>query len=122
MIADRNNYIKYIISNIHSKYPNDSVCVLSRTNSMLKTLFDSPDFIDSAGDKVKIKGINNFYFDALTIHRSKGTTYDWSIIMPLTKSFPSEPKQEFWAKDIVRNLPDNEQTSYAEQRRLFYVA
>ena len=42
--------------------------------------------------------------------------------MPLTKYFPSEAKKVFWLLDIVRNEPEEEAISYAEQRRLFYVA
>ncbi|MBR3253461.1 UvrD-helicase domain-containing protein [Candidatus Saccharibacteria bacterium] len=122
LISDRNNQIEKIIRAIHEVHPNDSICVLGRTNDILNTLFYNQNFIDSAENKVKIKGINNFYFDAITIHKSKGLTYDWTILMPLTNRFPGNPKKIFWMRDIVFNYPEEEKIAYAEQRRVFYVA
>ncbi len=121
-VADRNDLIEKIVCGIHDAHPNDSVCVLARTNDMLDTLYENRDFIDSAENKVKIKGIDDFYFDALTVHKSKGLTYDWTIIMPLTRRFPSEPKKMIWLKSVVFNYPEDEDIKYAEQRRVFYVA
>ena len=118
----RNDMVEKIVRTIHKKYPNDSIGVLGRTNSSIKALFDTSNFVNSAENKVKIKGIKDFYFDALTIHSSKGLTYDWVIILPLTSSFPSDPKSYFWMYDLIRNNPEEEDVSYAEQRRLFYVA
>jgi len=120
--GSRNDMVEKIIRMIHTKYPNDSIGVLGRTNSAVKALFDSPSFINSAENKVKLKGVSDFYFDALTIHSSKGLTYDWVIILPLTNRFPSDPKSYFWMYDLVCNNPEEEDISYAEQRRLFYVA
>ncbi len=121
-IDDRNRTIEAMIHKIHEIYPDDSICVIGRTNRMIESLFKDPNFINSAENKVRIKGIGGFYFDAMTIHKSKGLTYDWTIVMPLTKYFPSAPKKVFWALDIVRNEPEPESIPYAEQRRLLYVA
>lgn len=118
----RNNLIEMMIKEIHAKHPKDSICVLGRTNEMVGSLFRNPNFTDSAESKVRIKGVEGFYFDAMTIHKSKGLTYDWTIILPLTKSFPRMPRNFFWMADIVRNEPEAEGIEYAEQRRLFYVA
>lgn len=121
-IADRNTAIESMIRQIHHMHPKDSICVIGRTNSMIDSLFKESNFVNSAETKVRIKGLDGFYFDALTVHKSKGLTYDWTIVMPLTKYFPSDPKKVFWALDIVRNEPEEESIPYAEQRRLLYVA
>lgn len=122
LIEDRNIAIESMVRQIHQAYPKASVCVIGRTNSMIESLFENPNFVNSAESKVRIKGIDNFYFDLMTIHKSKGLTFDWTIIMPLTKYYPSDPKKVFWALDIVRNEPEEESVPYAEQRRLLYVA
>lgn len=121
-LADRNATIESMIRQIHHTHPKASICVIGRTNRAIESLFTDSNFINSAESKARIKGIDNFYFDAMTIHKSKGLTYDWTIIMPLTKFFPSDPKKVFWAKDIVRNEPEEEAVPYAESRRLLYVA
>lgn len=121
-IADRNNAVEIMLRQIHHEHPKASVCVLGRTNRSIDTLFENPNFINSAETKAHIKGIDGYYFDAMTIHKSKGLTFDWTIIMPLTSFFPSDPKKIFWALDIVRNEPEPESIPYAEQRRLLYVA
>ena len=121
-VDDRNRTVEAMIRHIHEAHPEDSVCVIGRTNNMIESLFKNPHFINSAESKIRIEGIDDFYFDAMTIHKSKGLTYDWTIVMPLTKYFPSDPKKVFWALDIVRNEPEAESVPYAEQRRLLYVA
>ena len=121
-ISYRNEAIESMIKEIHHYHPKDSICVIGRTNSMISSLYQQSNFINSAENKVRIKGIDGFYFDALTVHKSKGLTYDWTIIMPLTKHFPADPKKVFWLLDIVRNYPEEEAIPFAEQRRLFYVA
>ena len=122
LIDDRNRTTEAVIRKIHEFYPDDSICVIGRTNRMVESLFKNPNFINSAENKVRVKGIDDFYFEAMTIHKSKGLTFDWTIVMPLTKYFPSNPKKVFWALDIVRNEPEPESIPYAEQRRLLYVA
>lgn len=111
-----------IIKQIHEKYPQDSVLVLTHTNYAIKTILDNDELRDSAENKVSIKNVPNFYFDLMTIHKSKGLTYDWCIIAPLSNRFPHDPISKFWLIDIFRNNPENEQIEYPEFRRLFYVA
>jgi len=116
------NVLKNLIKQIHQNYPMDSILVLTHTNYLIKTILDDEELKDSAENKVSIKGIPNFYFDLMTIHKSKGLTYDWVIIMPLTNRFPHDPISKFWINDIFRNDPEKEQIEYPEFRRLFYVA
>ncbi len=116
------NTLKKLIKQIHQNFPTDSILVLTHTNYSIKTILDDEELKDSAENKVSIKGVPNFYFDLMTIHKSKGLTYDWVIIMPLTNRFPHDPISKFWINDIFRNEPEKEQIEYPEFRRLFYVA
>ena len=116
------DYLKNTIKSIHEKYQADSVLVLTHTNFSIRTILHDIALKDSAENKVSIKGIPNFYFDLMTIHKSKGLTYDWVIIMPLSSHFPRDPFSRFWIVDLFRNNPEREQIDYPEFRRLFYVA
>lgn len=116
------NTLKTLIKKIHQKHPNDSVLALTYTNFSIRTILKDNGLRDSAENKVSIKGIPNFYFDLMTIHKSKGLTYDWVIVMPLTNRFPHDPISKFWINDLFRNNPEKEQIEYPEFRRLFYVA
>lgn len=116
------NVMISIIKLIHTKYPNDSILVLTHTNYAIKTILNNNELRDSAENKVSIKNIPNFYFDLMTIHKSKGLTYDWCIIAPLSNHFPHDPISKFWLTDAFRNNPEDEQIEYPEFRRLFYVA
>ena len=118
----RDKVLKKYIESIHYKYPNDSILVLASTNKVIKGLFKNPDFVDSADNKVKIRGLKDFYFDLMTIHKSKGLTYDWVILLPLSTNFPHDPQDIFWMRDLFRNEPEQEEIDYPEFRRVFYVA
>lgn len=120
---NRNTVLKRFIVGIHEAYPDDSILVLGHTNNAIRNLLKScPDLIDSAENKVKIRGIDDFYFDLMTIHKSKGLTYDWVIVLPLPEGFPHDPFDVFWMRDLFRNEPETEKIEYPEFRRLFYVA
>ncbi|MBR1796101.1 UvrD-helicase domain-containing protein [Candidatus Saccharibacteria bacterium] len=106
---------------IHQRYPNDTVCVLTRTNREIRRIMREENLIDSADSKVKTKEIPNFYFDLMTMHKSKGLTYDWVILAPLGGNFPSNVS-DFWIKELFRNRPPVEGIEFPEHRRLFYVA
>lgn len=114
--------LKIIIKSIHQKYPRDSILTLCHNNFTIRQILYDPELRDSAENKVAINGVPNFYFDLMTIHKSKGLTYDWIIIMPLSNRFPHNPLSKFWVNDLFRNNPEQEQIEYPEFRRLFYVA
>ena len=67
------------------------------------------------------KGYNEIKIDAMTIHKSKGLTYDEVILLGLTSGFPNN-KRGFWMLNVFRNEDVNEGISFAEERRVFYVA
>ena len=119
---DNVRIMENIIKQIHEKFPQDSILVLTYTNYTIRTILDDNNLRDSAENKVSIKGIPNFYFDLMTMHKSKGLTYDWCIMMPLSNRFPHDPISKFWLIDLFRNSPENENIEYPEFRRLFYVA
>ena len=57
----------------------------------------------------------------MTIHKSKGLTYDEVILLGLTNGFPNN-KKGFWMLNVFRNEEVNEGIVFAEERRVFYVA
>lgn len=112
------------IIQIHKQRPNDSILVLSRTNSVIKHLFDFGDgyYRKELGTKVSLTDFPDFQFDAMSIHRSKGLTADWTFLIGLNASFPGEDRPIFWIENIFQQKPINEGIANAEERRVFYVA
>ena len=56
------------------------------------------------------------------MHKSKGLTFDEVIIIGLDKYFPMDDFSKYWMKALFKNQILQEKISYAEERRLFYVA
>ncbi len=123
--ARTNEYaaLKNAIIQIHRQRPNDTVLVLARKNRILNDLVDADiGFRDELDTKVSISGIPNFKFDAMTIHKAKGLTADWTIIIGLDKTFPSSHGNGFWISNLFKQKPLAEPIEFAEERRIFYVA
>ena len=116
--------LKDEILKVHEKDPDGSVMVLARLNSDLGHMFDFEEvgLIDEPGTRVSIEGIPDFYFEAMTIHKSKGLTADYVFVIGLNKNFPRENKNEFWLKSLFMHKPEPEGIEFAEERRVFYVA
>lgn len=98
--------------------------VLARVNSALKYLYNTEGlgFIDELGTKASIEGHEDFMFDVMTIHKSKGLTADYVFLIGLNKSFPRENVNEYWLKNLFLHKSEPEGIDFAEERRVFYVA
>ena len=116
--------LKNEIIKIHNSNPESSIMVLARLNSDLGHMYDYEDlgFIEEPGTRVYLRDIPDFHFDAMTIHKSKGLTADYVLVIGLNKNFPRENRNEFWLKSLFMPKPEPEGIEYAEERRVFYVA
>lgn len=114
--------LKDIILNIHKNNPTHNILVLGRTNAIIKRCFDTDYFNDELGTKISFIGYENIDLEGMTIHKSKGLTFDEVIVIGLNKSFPSSDKEIYWITSLFRYPTINERIPYAEERRLFYVA
>lgn len=74
------------------------------------------------GTKISFVGYEDIELEGMTIHKSKGLTFDEVIVIGLNKSFPSSDKSNYWIISLFRYLSVIEKIPYAEERRLFYVA
>lgn len=114
--------LKDIILNIHKNNPTHNILVLGRTNAIIKKCFDTDYFNDELGTKISFIGYEDIDLEGMTIHKSKGLTFDEVIVIGLNKSFPSSDKEIYWITSLFRYPTINERIPYAEERRLFYVA
>lgn len=114
--------LKDIILNIHKNNPTHNILVLGRTNAIIKRCFDTDYFNDELGTKISFIGYEDIDLEGMTIHKSKGLTFDEVIVIGLNKSFPSSDKEIYWITSLFRYPIINERIPYAEERRLFYVA
>lgn len=122
-LDDEFNKAKQAVLSIHRQRPDDKIVILARTNATLKAMMDSSaGFKDEINTKVSLKEAPGYKFDAMTIHKSKGLTADWVIIIGLNKNFPNKGRPGFWMLRLFMNMPAEENISYAEERRVFYVA
>lgn len=113
--------VKELIVNIYLLHPDYRVLILARKNRNIKELFNDEDFIDNVGTKVTLAGFEDIKIDAMSIHKSKGLTYDEVIIMGLDRDFPIGSRSNFWLEDLFKPENDEEKFAYAEERRVFYV-
>lgn len=58
----------------------------------------------------------------MTIHKSKGLTYDEVIIIGLNKTFPREEIGTYWIQNLFKPKKLEESVEFAEERRVLYVA
>ncbi|MCR4581342.1 MAG: UvrD-helicase domain-containing protein [Bacilli bacterium] len=117
------NKLEEVIIGIHKIHPRHKILILARNNNMIEAMhIFNHNFIDAMGSRVKIKTINDVSIDAMTIHKSKGLTYDEVIIIGLDKRFPSDYFFEYWFNLLFKPDAPIESIDYPEERRLFYVA
>jgi len=101
---------------------NRNILILARTNKTIKRIFDDKDFVDDLDTKIKYLVFNDLNIDGMSMHKSKGLTFDEVILIGLNNYFPLNHKDEFWLINILRNKLVDEGISFPEERRLFYVA
>lgn len=116
------NCLKKTIKEIHEENPEHNILVLGRTNRIVNRIIDDEELIDDIGTKITFKGNEDIQIDGMTMHKSKGLTYDEVIIIGLNKHFPSVKSEIFWYENLYKNKPISESIPFAEERRLFYVA
>jgi len=117
------NVLKRLIIKIHQEKPEHNILILGRNNNMIEKCFKyDKDFIDDLGTKIKISFINNLDIDGMTIHKSKGLTYDEVIIIGMNKTFPRCELNEYWLIDLFKYKKEKESIEFAEERRILYVA
>ena len=89
---------------------------------MVNRILEDEELIDDIGSKIVFKGNEDIQIDSMTMHKSKGLTYDEVIIIGLNKSFPCVKTDIYWYEELYKNKPIIESIPFAEERRLFYVA
>lgn len=114
--------LKNTILEIHNKNKEHNILVLGRTNSIIDNIVEDEELLDDIGNKVTFIGNKDINIDAMTMHKSKGLTYDQVILIGLNKKFPSAKTEEYWYKSLYKSEPIKEGIPFAEERRLFYVA
>lgn len=114
--------LKEIILNIYKNNPNHNILVLGRTNAIINKCFDTDYLTDELGTKISFVGYEDIELEGMTIHKSKGLTFDEVIVIGLNKSFPSSDKNTYWINSLFKYPSVIEKIPYAEERRLFYVA
>lgn len=117
------NVLKRLIMKIYQEKPEHNILILGRNNNMIEKCFKyDKDFIDDLGTKIKISFIKDLDIDGMTIHKSKGLTYDEVIIIGMNKTFPRGELNEYWLIDLFKYKKEEENIEFAEERRIFYVA
>ena len=117
---DMSVYVEF--DEFNAKY-DDFDKVISRICRLLEVPDDLKlDEIVSVDITGLFKGNEDIQIDGMTMHKSKGLTYDEVIIIGLNKSFPSSKTDIYWYNNLYKNKPIKESIEFAEERRLFYVA
>lgn len=122
--TDKQEYLKLkdLILEIHKSNPNHSILVLGRTNAIIDKCFEYDYFKDDLGTKITFLGYDDIILEGMTMHKSKGLTFDEVIVIGLDKKFPCSEKENFWIIDLFKYKKIEEAIPFAEERRLFYVA
>ena len=121
-LEDEDNALKEVINEIHKKNSKHNILVLGRYNKNINNIYKDKDFIDDLDTRVVYKPYKDLYIDAMTIHKSKGLTYDEVIIIGMNNKFPMKERNDFWLIDLLKNKVPEEGINYPEERRLLYVA
>ena len=114
--------LKETIKEIHEENPDHRILILGRTNAIVNKITTDGELIDGIGSQIVFKGYEDIEIEGMTMHKSKGLTFDEVILIGLNKHFPSSKTGVYWYEDIYKNKPITESIPFAEERRLFYVA
>ncbi len=114
--------LKETIKEIYKEHPEHRILILGRTNRIVDKITDDEELIDDIGSKIVFKGYEDIQIEGMTMHKSKGLTFDEVILIGLNKNFPSFKTDIYWYEDLYKNKPIGESIPFAEERRLFYVA
>lgn len=113
--------LKELLKEIHEEKPEHNILILARTNWQIKNLFNDCDFKKSLGTKIDFLASKDLELEGMTMHKSKGLTYDEVIIIGLNENFPRR-EEDFWLDVVMKEKTLTENIAYPEERRLFYVA
>lgn len=116
------NLLKNTILEIYGDNPDHRILILGRTNRIIDNLYDDESFFDGIESSLVFKNYEDIDIEAMTMHKSKGLTFDDVIIIGLNTSFPSVKTGMTWIEKLYRNEVIDEGIPFAEERRLFYVA
>lgn len=122
LFDDETETLKKLILDIYRNNPDYNILILARKNRQINNLFNDKSFIDSIGTKITFQGYEDININAMSIHKSKGLTFDEVIVIGLDSDFPAIPKHSFWLYNLFTVKTDNKQFTFAEERRVFYVA
>ena len=115
--------IEKAIGDILSINPNANIMLIGRYNFDKYHLCEMTDLFKSgAGNEVISKKYPNAYLKYFTCHKSKGLEFDYTIIInaiDATYGFPSKIKDDNIFSVFSKPISN---ISFAEERRLFYVA
>lgn len=114
--------LKKTILEIHEKNPLHNILILARTNKMIDRCLEDESLIDGIETKILFKNYEDIKIEGMTMHKSKGLTFDEVILIGLNKSFPSVKTEMTWIEMLYKNKTIEEAVPFAEERRIFYVA
>lgn len=113
---------KKTILEIYKKNPSHNVLILARTNKKIDKCLEDEMLIDGIDTKIIFKNYESIDIEGMTMHKSKGLTFDEVIRIGLNKTFPSSKIEMSWIEALYKNKTIKEPIAFAEERRLFYVA
>lgn len=116
------NELKKLISEIHKYYKSHNILILGRKNSTIEKLYNDKELKDDIGTKITYLRDKTIDIEGMTMHKSKGLTFDEVILVGMDKDFPITGSYNTWYENIYKNKPREESIEYPEERRLFYVA
>ena len=115
--------VESIMDTIYAEKPDASILLLGRYGFDAYNLGKSADFVyDDKTGNVYSKKYQDKKFDFMTVHRAKGLGYDYVIVINArsgTYGFPSQIQDDPVLKHVLK---DDNTFTFAEERRLFYVA
>lgn len=114
--------LKELILEIHKHNPEHNIMILARKNKIIEHCFEDSELKDEIGTKIEYVGYEDINIDGMSFHKSKGLTADEVILIGLDHKFPNNKNGYFWLEYLFKNLPQEENIAFAEERRLFYVA
>ena len=123
-VSTKSEIIRNILILISKKTPNAKVLLLGRYNDDIQELYESRLFKKTSGDNLVCNEIQHANLTFLTVHSAKGLEFDEVILVNAIDAvygFPSKVKEDSLLT-VFKEEKFKENSEYAEERRLFYVA